>query len=92
MKKGKELRIMETQVLERVEQMFTTILQTLEKGKNNDILTSVEVFDLLTISRNTFDKLIETGELKAYRVGRKIYCKKSEIMEMIERNQIKVKT
>ncbi|MEL6717168.1 MAG: helix-turn-helix domain-containing protein [Bacteroidota bacterium] len=74
--------------MERIEQMFSELMEAVRGSHQDELLTTNEVFDKLKISRNTFDKLVSTGELTAYRIGNKIYCKESEVFQMVERNRI----
>lgn len=49
-----------------------------------ELLTAQETMDFLGISRNSFDRFKEEGILKVYRLKRKLYCKRSEIMEALQ--------
>lgn len=48
-----------------------------------ELLTYQEAMDLLKCSRNTMDRLRKEGLLKVYTLRGKLYCKHSEIMDMI---------
>lgn len=49
-----------------------------------EILTSQEVMQILGISRNTFDRFRREGIIKTYKMGRRVYCKYSELLEALE--------
>lgn len=49
-----------------------------------EILTAQETMEILGISRNTFYQLKNRGELKVYKLGRRLYCKYSEILESLD--------
>jgi excisionase family DNA binding protein len=53
-------------------------------SSEKELLTVAEVLELLSISRMTFDKMLKSGTLKAYRLRRRIYCKRSEIMDALK--------
>jgi len=42
----------------------------------------------LDISSQTIDKLIRRGDLKAFRVGRKVVVRRDELLRMVEANEI----
>lgn len=48
-----------------------------------ELLTANETMELLSISRNSLDRFIQEGILKAYRLKRKLYFKQSEIWEAL---------
>ena len=50
----------------------------------NDHLTPFEVMGLLFIGKNTFYKLVKSGELKAFRIGKLWRVKKESIEEYIK--------
>lgn len=55
--------------------------------ENDGIMTMGEVCGYLKISRNTADKLIKNGELKAFRVGRVYRILKSDVDSYIHNSQ-----
>ena len=59
------------------------------KVSESEILTAQETMKLFKMSRNTFDKLKEEGVIKVYRfpIGRKLYCKYSELIAALEEVQ-----
>lgn len=52
--------------------------------KQDDILTSNDVLDLLKISRPTLYRIRKSGRLKSYKVRGKVYFKRSELFKFIE--------
>ncbi len=58
-----------------------------EQKKTEDqkeILSSAEVMQILGISRNTFDRFRKEGIIRTYKLGRRVYCKYSELLEALE--------
>ncbi|MCB0566226.1 MAG: helix-turn-helix domain-containing protein [Phaeodactylibacter sp.] len=53
-------------------------------AKTGEILTAKQVMKILDISRNTFDRLRKERVIKVYRLGRKLYCKHSELLQALE--------
>ena len=56
--------------------------------KNSDkpaeqIMTRDEVCDLLQITKSTLWKRTKSGKLKAYEQGRRVYYKRSEVLESL---------
>jgi len=49
----------------------------------NEYLTPAEVMELLFIGKNTFYKLVNSGELKAFRIGKLWRVKRESIEEYI---------
>lgn len=52
-----------------------------------EILTAKETMEVLGISRNTFDRLRAEGIIKVYRLGKKLYCRHSELLQALNENQ-----
>ena len=50
----------------------------------NVLLNKKEVAEMLKISLVTIHKYLKSGKLKYYRLGRRIYFKKGEIMEALQ--------
>lgn len=51
-----------------------------ELGIENEYLTPLEVQQLLYIGRNTFYKLVNSGELPAFRVGKQWRVSKKDLI------------
>ena len=51
---------------------------------SNEYLTPLEVQTMLFIGKNTFYKLVKSGELKAFRIGKLWRVKKESIEEYIK--------
>lgn len=52
----------------------------------NEYLTPREVMDLLAIGKNTFYKMVQSGQLPAFRVGRQWRVKREELEHLADRN------
>lgn len=50
----------------------------------NEYLTPLEVMNLLFIGRNTFYKLVNSGELPAFRIGKLWRISRTALLEYIE--------
>lgn len=50
-----------------------------------DVLYPLDVMMLLGVGKNTFLKLIHSGELKAFRVGKQWRILKTDLMEFMRR-------
>ena len=51
----------------------------------NEYLTPLEVQQLLFIGKNTFYKLVQSGELKAFRVGKLWRVSRKSVEEYVQR-------
>ena len=51
----------------------------------NEYLTPKEVMNLLYIGRNTFYKLVNSGELPAFRIGKQWRVRKDDLREYFRR-------
>jgi excisionase family DNA binding protein len=51
---------------------------------NPDWLTTTQTMALLGVTRVLVYKLIDSGELPAYQVGRNVHLKRSDVLEFIE--------
>lgn len=51
----------------------------------NEYLTPKEVMNLLYIGRNTFYKLVNSGELPAFRIGKQWRIRKDDLREYFQR-------
>lgn len=68
-----------------LETLFIELKKLLREIPNNqsELLTSSEVMKLLKISRNSFNRMKDEGILPIYQLRGKIYCKLSEVQEII---------
>jgi len=58
--------------------------------KDLEMLTTTEMMRLLKIkSRTTIRKLVQSGDLPAYRVARDLRFKKNEVEEYLQRNRVR---
>ena len=48
----------------------------------NEYLTPKEVMELLDIGKNTFYKMVQSGELPAFRVGKQWRVRKADILKL----------
>ena len=53
----------------------------------DEILTIAEVCSILRIGRSTLLKLIHSGEMHAYKVGRQWRISKNELFDFLKRNR-----
>nr|WP_326184699.1 helix-turn-helix domain-containing protein [uncultured Oscillibacter sp.] len=53
----------------------------------SEYLTPREVMDLLYIGKNTLYKLLNSGELKGFRIGRQWRVSKQSLMGFVEQNE-----
>ena len=51
----------------------------------NEYLTPKEVMNLLYIGRNTFYKLVNSGELPAFRIGKQWRIRKDDLRQYFQR-------
>ena len=51
----------------------------------NEYLTPKEVMNLLYIGRNTFYKLVNSGELPAFRIGKQWRIRQDDLREYFQR-------
>jgi excisionase family DNA binding protein len=51
----------------------------------NDILTVEDIMELLNIGKNTAYSLLESGEIKAFRIGRMWKIPRKSVYEYIEK-------
>lgn len=57
----------------------------------NEVMTFTEVMVMLDICRATLNRLRRKGEIPAYRFGKRVYFKRSEILAAMEANRITIK-
>lgn len=58
-------------------------------GESMEFLTVNDVCDLLKISRWTVSKLVESGNLKASKVGRIYRFRREDVDDYLERNTVR---
>ena len=64
---------------------------TMNKPKLTRLLSIKEVIEILNISRATLYRMIDAGEIKAYKIGKGVRFKQEEIEEYINSRHIKPK-
>ncbi len=64
---------------------------TMNNPKLSNLLSIKEVIEILNIGRATLYRMIDAGEIKAYKIGRGVRFKQEEIAEYINSHQIKPK-
>ncbi|MBR2139395.1 MAG: helix-turn-helix domain-containing protein [Phascolarctobacterium sp.] len=52
----------------------------------DDVLTVTELMDFLAVGKNTAYKLLRSGEIKSFRIGRNYKIPKESVMTYIHRN------
>lgn len=55
----------------------------------NEYLTPREVMDLLFIGKNTFYKLVHSGKLRSFRIGKLWRVKKAELLSFAQHSESK---
>ncbi len=65
--------------------------ETMNKPKLSRLLSIKEVTEILGISRATIYRMIDAGEIKAYKIGKGVRFKQEEIEEYVDSKQIKHK-
>jgi len=73
-----------TMQFEQLKTELAAIRQTLNTKQPDEILTSKEVMQLLKISRNSFNRLKDSGTIKVYMLKGKLYSKRSEILVALQ--------
>ncbi len=53
-----------------------------------EFITRRQTADWLTVSQQTIDKLVRTGVLRAYRVGRCVRLRREEVLAYVEGQKI----
>jgi len=56
----------------------------IDKDKEDEIMTRDEVCDLLSIVKSTLWKRTKMGKIPAYKQGRRLYYKKSEVLNSLK--------
>ena len=51
-----------------------------------DILTAADIYQILPIGRNGVYKLLNSGEIKTIRIGKKIFVLKESLIEYLRLN------
>ena len=62
----------------------------LESALESKFLTTLEVSERLQVSPRTVQRLIQRGELKAFRVGRQVRIPELALKEMLEARRVGV--
>ncbi len=52
---------------------------------NNELLTRQELMDYLSISKSTVKNYVDKGYLKPLGLGRRVWFKKSDVLEALEK-------
>ncbi|RXG21034.1 helix-turn-helix domain-containing protein [Leeuwenhoekiella aequorea] len=75
------------QLIEDLKNAFREVLEDSKPQTNSSIdkqlMTREEVCDLLQINKSTLWKRTKTGKIPSYGQGRRIYYKRSEVMESL---------
>lgn len=71
----------EVNVMKQYDAFYDDNLEDVE----NEYLTPKEVMNLLYIGRNTFYKLVNSGELPAFRIGKQWRIRKDDLREYFQR-------
>ncbi len=75
------------QLIEDLKNAFREVLEDSKPQTNSSLdkqlMTREEVCDLLQINKSTLWKRTKTGKIQSYGLGRRIYFKRSEVMESL---------
>lgn len=80
------------QILSEQIQKLTAIIEAErpESKNENDLMTAKEGREILgNISEPTFWRYAKLGKIKTYKICGRVYVKRSELMEAVERGQTK---
>ncbi len=80
----KKMSVIESELTEIKELIKSQNYSTSKK----EIMTAQEVLELLSINRSTFTKWRNIGFIKVYSLNRRLYCKRSEIMQALENGML----
>lgn len=75
--------------LQQLAEAITPLLQKTDVLKNTSnpekvLLTPIEVCELLSFNKTSLWKHTKTGRLKSYGMGRRVYYKRSEVLEAVK--------
>ncbi len=70
--------------LENIESILLDIKYPSKPLEDDPLLTSEEVCELLSITKSTLWKRTKDGKLQSYGQGRRIYYKKSEVLNSLK--------
>lgn len=70
-----------------LQQQMAMLQQRVDAIEKDKLLTVKEFCELLSVKRNTFDRWEKDGIIPVYRIGLRKYCKKSELMQVLEKGQ-----
>jgi len=75
------------QLIEDLKSVFIEVLQDQQSHNtvmaDNELMTREDVCDLLQINKSTLWKRTKNGRLQAYGQGRRVYYKRSEVLESL---------
>ena len=72
---------------EQLKELAQAIANTQHKQHENDFIPRLEGAKLLDMHVNTLDPLIRKGIITSYVVGRKVFVKKSQLLELLEKGR-----
>ena len=79
-------------VLKLDNEQMTKLAQNIAKELNNptkqEFIPRIEAARYLSMHVNTLDPLLRKGIIPFYKVGKKIFLKRREILELLEGNKI----
>lgn len=58
--------------------------------EKKELLTMEQIMELLSIKRSAIEQLMKDGIITGYRLRRRLYFKRSQIMEQLEHGQISI--
>lgn len=73
----------------KIDQIKKDITPQNQRAENEDFITRAEVSRLLKVSVITVSDWAKKGVLKSYKCGNRVYFKKNEVIEAIQKGGIK---
>lgn len=72
----------------KIDQLKNEIVPQYQRGENDEFITRTETARLLKVAVITVSDWAKKGVLKAYKCGNRVYFKRSEINEAIQKGGI----
>ena len=73
---------------EQMSELAQNIAKELENPTKQEFIPRIEAARYLSMHVNTLDPLLRKGVIPFYKVGKKIFLKRTEILELLESNKI----
>ena len=73
---------------EQMSELAQSIAKELDNPTKQEFIPRIEAARYLSMHVNTLDPLLRKGVIPFYKVGKKIFLKRTEILELLESNKI----